>query len=285
MPNEVLIVDTDTSIWQALEAFLKEKEYAVGYSTSISEAWEKIQDTSPELVIIDLDAVVPDGMSFIYELHQSSPETKLLAVSNNTDAEFERQALAQGARFFLRKPLLKESLEQVLGLAPGSEVHNQDPGMLPRSVEDTLLRGFSNEERHDFYLIGSLRHYEIGDVIQTNDGGGAMVWVEKGRLLVYHNDVPVESVTEGECWGEEAFVNPGSAITHLVAQGYVQLRHFSRKRIIEFFAYHDETLTKRYMINLINCLQQKWNKTITRLVMALLSGSARAAGEKNAIKL
>ena len=89
--------------------------------------------------------------------------------------------------------------------------------------------------------------------------------MEQGGCSAYLNGVFVESLAVGDHLGEETFVNPSTTPIQLLAKENCQIRHFSRKRLIDFFAYHDETLTKRYMINLIICLQLKWKRNLIRL--------------------
>lgn len=68
-------------------------------------------------------------------------------------------------------------------------------------------------------------------------------------------------------------MNPSTPTVQLLARENCQARHFSRKRLLDFFAYHDETLTKRYMINLILCLQLKWKRNLLRLSKSSVPGS------------
>ncbi|MBP7310031.1 MAG: hypothetical protein KA984_01935, partial [Candidatus Cloacimonetes bacterium] len=82
---------------------------------------------------------------------------------------------------------------------------------------------------------------------------------------VIHNSAVVDTLKEGDIWGEETFVNPAAGFTILKAQSELQLRHFRRQKILEFFTYNDETLTKRYMINLIQCLYSKWRRSVIKI--------------------
>ncbi len=269
MPKKVLIVDADINCWKGIVTSLENTEYYVSYSGTLDDALDKLQTQRFDLIIVDLCWPRLEGLNFISRLSQLQPEATVIAVSESADSELEQETLNDGAHFCLTKPLNQEDLLQVFNSALSNTLNRQESSLNPcKNLEQSLLRGFTPEQQRDFSTIGTIRNYELGDVIPMNDESGSMIWVERGRLMVCYNDVPVEGLGEGEFWGEAAFVNPSAVITYLIAQEDVQIRHFTRKRLIDFFAYHDETLTKRYMINLINCLHMKWNRTISRLVKA-----------------
>jgi CheY-like chemotaxis protein len=269
MPKKVLIVDANVDIWQSIGAFLGDKEYEVGYSGVYEDALELAQSPGYELVIVDMSSPKPEGLSFLARLRELQPETIVIAVSEPGDRDLEQEALSNGADTYLIKPVNESDLLQALSsvrIPPGRDT---EPDPLPgKKIEHTLLRGFTPDQQGDFRVIGSIRSYKVGDVVPLNEDSGTMIWVEKGKLMVSYNDIPVECLSEGDFWGEQTFVNPGISITSVAVKEFAQIRHFSRKRLMEYFTYHDETLIKRYMINLIICLHLKWNKTVTRLALA-----------------
>lgn len=59
----------------------------------------------------------------------------------------------------------------------------------------------------------------------------------------------------------------GTSFVTLRAETKTKIRHFDRKKILDFFAYKGEKLLKRFMINLIRSTYYKWRKTIQRIVM------------------
>jgi hypothetical protein len=70
--------------------------------------------------------------------------------------------------------------------------------------------------------------------------------------------------------GEESFILTGSSFVTLRAETAVKVRHFDRKKILDFFAYKGEKLLKRFMINLVNSTFFKWRKAVQRIVMLKL---------------
>jgi len=136
--------------------------------------------------------------------------------------------------------------------------------------ELALMRGFSPEQQHDFKLIGTIDHYAPGQHIPLDEETGSLIWLESGRVNVMYNGTVVDSIQDGEIWGEETFISANAAFTELIAQSEVQVRRFKRKRIIEFFTYQGEHLTNRYMINLYQSIYLKWRKSVHKL--GLFSG-------------
>lgn len=266
MPRKVLIVDEDELARKAIGAHLVNNGYVVSYAGSCDEAKQAMDEGDYDVVVADIDWPGQQGVNRISQLRKLLPQTPLVAVSTFANLELEQEARQSGAFVCLRKPVDEENLLQVVESALNSGPLNQEGSLLPgKLIEQILLRGFTAEQQWEFQMTGVLRPLAAGEALSLNDDGNYMAWVEQGRLDVFYGDALLDTLGPGDFWGEEAFVYPNAVFTRLVALEDCQLRQFSRKRIIDFFAYHDETLTKRYMINLIHCLHIKWKRTAARL--------------------
>lgn len=286
MLKNALIVDSEKDCWQSIGAFLGARDYSVVFSEGYPDALVKVQAQNFDLIIVDMGWPGREGISVLPQFHRLQPQAAIIAVGESTDGELVQEALNNGADLCLGKPVVEADLLQAMTAAESADNRQSNSeSVMAKNIGQTLLRGFTPDQQWDFRMVGKIRSYQLGDVVPVYDDSGSMVWVEQGKLLVYYNNVAVESLEEGDFWGEDAFVNASSLNTYLVAQDAVQLRHFSRKHLIEYFSYQDETLTKRYMINLINCLHLKWHRTIARLVKAILPATSRANENANASEL
>jgi CheY-like chemotaxis protein len=267
MPAKVLIVDEDILTRQTIGGWLEEQGYQAEHADDLAGVEAVAGAGSYDAVIADIQWPGQQGIERIAELKALFPEAAIIAMSTFTDFELEKEARQRGAYTCLTKPLEKESLLSILDSTSGQLSEERKEGFMPgRLIGQMLLRGFAPEQQWAFMMTGTLRTFTRGEAILPGEDA-SMVWVEKGRLEALYNDVPVESLGEGDFWGEETFVNPSAAFAHLVALEDSQLRLFRRKRTMEFFAYQEETLTKRYMINLIHCLHLKWKRSVARLVL------------------
>ena len=266
MPSKVLLMDGNESDRRTVGTWLEENGYMVGYAMDVAGVAELAQVGAYDIVIADLQWPCLDGATRLSRLKELLPGAVIFAVSDFSDRELEEEARRQGAVACLTKPLNLEELKQALDAKPTPEGISQGRAILPgKQLEQTLLRGFNPDDQWDFRQIGNLKAYSEGESLLLTEETNSLLWVEQGKLGVYINGALVDLIGEGEFWGEETFVGTFCPFVQLRAQNEARIRHFSRKRIIEFFAWHDEKLTKRYMINLILCLQLKWKRSLNRL--------------------
>jgi CheY-like chemotaxis protein len=273
MPGKVLLLDEDKQVQANVGEWLKQRGFEASVANNCGEAEQLARQERFGLVIVDMRWPCLDGVQTLTRLRQLLPDADLVAVSEFADRELEEAATRNGAGWFLTKPLNLDELEAVLA-SPGQGEVRPESGFLPgNQIAQTLLRGFNPDEQWDFRMTGSLRNWQAGQLIPLNEEASSLVWIEQGGAGAFVNGVPVDSLAAGDFWGEENFVNPSAPTVQLLARENCQVRHFSRRRLLDFFAYHDETLTKRYMINLILCLQLKWKRNLLRLSKSSVPGS------------
>jgi CheY-like chemotaxis protein len=258
-------MDEDNQVRTTIGAWLENLGYIVSNARSCEDALGLSAAEIFDVVVVDLQWPCLEGTQNLSLFRERMPSALLIAVSEFADRELEQEARSCGANFCLTKPLNLDEFKTILDSPVSFGQEPREGRFLPgKQVEQILLRGFSQDQQWDFRMIGNIRSYQSGETVLLNEDSSSMIWVEQGRLGVYLNGIQVESLGEGEYWGEESFVNPGIPLIRMVALENSQVRHFGRRKIIDFFAYHDETLTKRYMINLILCLQLKWKRHLAR---------------------
>jgi CheY-like chemotaxis protein len=269
-----MVVDDEQNIRDIISEFLQEMGHKVTVAVDGLDALDKVAYEQFDLYIIDVYMPRMGGLELIAKLKELQPLAVIIVTTGYSSIDTAIKAIRTGAYHYLTKPIqaeellkvvesgLKHSLELTEGSAATADISQSVPG---KQSELLLLRGFTLEQATDFKNLGIVEQYQYGDTIPLSDDKGSLIFIESGRLNVYHNGAVVETLKEGDIWGEETFINPASSFTVLKAQSEVQLRHFQRRKIMEFFTYNDETLTKRYMINLIQCMYMKWRRSIFRI--------------------
>ncbi|MDP2173541.1 MAG: response regulator [Candidatus Cloacimonadaceae bacterium] len=271
MNKRILVVDDEQNIRDIISEFLSETGYQVKVAVDGLDALEKIQYEQYDLYIIDVFMPRMDGLQLVEKLKEIQPLAVVVIVTGFSSIDVAIKAIRKGAYHYLTKPIQADELIKVVesGLKYSAELKEEAAAdhldAADKITDQQLLRGFSTEQQKDFRMIGTVNHYGPGDHIPLDEENGSMIWIESGRINVYHNKAIVDTIQEGEIWGEETFINPAAAFTRLIAQSEVQVRQFKRKRIIEFFTYNDEMVTKRYMINLIQSIYLKWRKSIYKI--------------------
>jgi len=271
--QRIMVVDDEQNIRDIISEFLQEMGHKVTVAVDGLDALDKVAYEQFDLYIIDVYMPRLGGLELISRLKELQPLAVIIVTTGYSSIDVAIKAIRAGAYHYLTKPIQAEELLKVVesGLKHSSELtESSSPAtdtvpIVPGKQGELLLRGFTSEQANDFRNLGIVEQYRYGDIIPLNEEKGSLIFIESGRLVVYHNKAVVETLKEGDIWGEETFVNPSSTFTVLKAQSEVQLRHFQRRKIIEFFTYNDETLTKRYMINLIQCMFIKWRRSMLRL--------------------
>ncbi|MDD4309899.1 MAG: response regulator [Candidatus Cloacimonetes bacterium] len=270
-PRKIMVVDDEQNIRDIISEFLQEVGYEVTVAVDGLDALEKVAYEQFDLYLIDVYMPRMGGLDLIVKLKEIQPLAVIIVTTGYSSIDVAIKAIRTGAYHYLTKPIQAEELLKVVesGLKHSADLGESASGAVEFTTEKQsellLLRGFTMEQAADFKNMGTVMEYKFGDTIDLDDEHGPLIFVESGRLNVYYNGAMVETLKEGDVWGEESFMNFNATFTNLVAQSDVILRHFKSKKIKEFFTYNDEMLTYRYMINLIQCMYMKWRRSIYRI--------------------
>ena len=270
-PRKIMVVDDEQNIRDIISEFLQEVGYEVTVAVDGLDALEKVAYQLFDLYLIDVFMPRMGGLDLITKLKEIQPLAVIIVTTGYSSIDVAIKAIRTGAYHYLTKPIQAEELLKVVesGLKHSADLSDNDAGALgftpEKQSELLLLKGFTMEQAADFKNMGTVMEYQFGDAVTLDEDYGSLIFVESGRLNVYHNGAVVETLKEGDVWGEETFIYPNATFTNLVAQSDVILRHYKRKKIMEFFTYNDELLSKRYMINMMQCMYMKWRRSIYRI--------------------
>jgi len=272
--KKILVVDDEQNIRDIFQAFLRDMGYTVTTAVDGIDALEKISKERFDLYIVDIYMPRMGGLELISRLKELHPSAVIIVTTGYSGLDVDFRSIRQSAFMYLTKPIQPDELIRAVeaGLAHSTESKpdiirsnfddNIDPDKQPEML---LLKGFTQDQVLHFKSMGTLKDYISGDPIHMDKEDGSMLFVEHGYINVYYNTDLVDSLKDGDVWGEETFVNPGALFCSLKAHSNVTVRHFPRKRLIEFFTYNDKSLTDRYMINIVQCMYVKWRRSIVRL--------------------
>jgi signal transduction histidine kinase/DNA-binding response OmpR family regulator len=122
-PHRLLVVDDDADIRGFLEEALSYHGYHIHTASNGKEALEKVEQTDPDLVLLDLKMPGLDGYEVIRRL-KSNKATRAIPIivitASPVDKERDRvRVLGMGATEYLTKPLSIEALVQEIKAAIG----------------------------------------------------------------------------------------------------------------------------------------------------------------------
>lgn len=115
----ILIADDNRQISGWLRAVLEAEGYRVSEAGDGREAMAAIEREGPDLMILDMNLPVQDGLETILLLQQMQSPVKILAISGQPLPGYDilKIAKAFGAHGVLEKPFSQESLlQQILAL-------------------------------------------------------------------------------------------------------------------------------------------------------------------------
>ena len=109
---KVLIVDDDPVILVGLSALLTPWGLEVTTLSQSQQFWQVLIATSPDLVVLDLEMPIVNGLELCKVVRQDAQwgDLPILVVTAHTEAEFLQQAFAAGADDFISKPVLGPEL-------------------------------------------------------------------------------------------------------------------------------------------------------------------------------
>ncbi len=273
MSKRILVAESEPQVRSFIGDYLSGLDCQATLAGDGQEALNAVELELFDLYILDTYLPSLDGIELMQRIREIQPRAVIILTTDYSSIEIAAQALHKGAFHYLTKPIETEELERAVstGLERSGE-QDELGGISPAALDISrelidllLLKGFSAEQQREFQQLGSLVQYKANEKIPLNDQTGSMIWVETGRVSVQYNGNIVDTLRPGDLWGEETFVGATANFTDLVVQADAQIRHFTRRKLLDYFSFQEENLLKRFMINLIQCLYFKWRKSITKI--------------------
>ncbi|HUP19271.1 MAG TPA: sigma-54 dependent transcriptional regulator [Gemmatimonadota bacterium] len=102
--GDVLVVDDEPGIRQALRQMLEYEGYTVRTAASGPAALEAYGEKPADIVLLDIKMAPMDGMETLDRLRQKDPDATVVMISGHGTVETAVEALKRGAFDFLEKP-------------------------------------------------------------------------------------------------------------------------------------------------------------------------------------
>ena len=115
--TRVLLVDDSPTFSTSAARFLQSIPGfdVVGFAINGSDALQKVQALNPELVLMDIDMPVMDGLEAGRRIAAQYPHIRIVFVSVNQGKEYQELALQSGGMAFISKSDFVSSLSSLLG--------------------------------------------------------------------------------------------------------------------------------------------------------------------------
>ena len=109
---KILIVDDSVSIRRTIQQTLSQKDYSILEARDGLEALEKIEEESPDMLLLDLEMPRMNGYDMLNVLRTRMllPELKIVLLTSRTSEKHKQRARELGAHAFLTKPCSEKTL-------------------------------------------------------------------------------------------------------------------------------------------------------------------------------
>lgn len=107
---KILLVDDEEAIRANLGPFLERTGFSVSFASDGVEALERVDETNPEAIILDVMLPRMDGRAVLRQLRQAGNSTPIILLTQVGQASERAMALEEGADDYLNKPFDPQEL-------------------------------------------------------------------------------------------------------------------------------------------------------------------------------
>jgi len=132
--GEVLVVDDEPGIREALERMLAYEGYAVRSVESGPAALAAYRDSPADVVLLDIKMAPMDGLEVLEKLRSEDPDSTVVMISGHGTVETAVEALRKGAHDFLEKPLDRDVVLRRIANALAERELERENAALRRSI-------------------------------------------------------------------------------------------------------------------------------------------------------
>ncbi len=153
MAIRLFIADDHAMVRRGLQVFLATQPGIewVGEAANGQETLDRVAETLPDVVLMDLNMPVLNGIETTALLVRSRPETKVIVLTSFVDQDHVLPAIQAGAKGYLLKDIEPEELvEAIRRVHDGRvELHPDAAGMLVHHLSGAESRGDGKEDAED----------------------------------------------------------------------------------------------------------------------------------------
>lgn len=216
--NTVLIADDEPDIRELFQDLLEPCGAQVRLASSGAEAMASIEESEPDLAILDVRMPAPDGLSILQQLRERGSTLPVIIVTAQESSTVTIEAMQHGAYDYIAKPfepdamlsLIERALEyrQRTRSAQAVDTKGKDKAKDPRD----LLIGRSAVMQEVYKLIGRVANSDVTVLITGDSGTGK----ERVAVAIHHASarrdgpfIPIncaalpETLLESELFGHE----------------------------------------------------------------------------------
>ena len=135
---KILVVDDDQGMREFLEIMLSREGYRVSTASDAGKALNRCRKETFDLIITDLKMPKMDGIGFLKEVKELSPETMVILITAYASGETAVTAMKEGAYDYIEKDFAIEDLNRIVRNALAKKGVNRDDALFLKEVGEAL---------------------------------------------------------------------------------------------------------------------------------------------------
>lgn len=180
----VLIVEDEHRLRELLCDVLPNMGYEPVAARTAEQAFTLISEQAPDIIVLDLNLPVMDGMSFLDRFRPAHPDTPVVIMTGFGDLKSARQAIHHDVVDFLAKPCHLGEIEAALGRA---RQRLNDPRLNPADQSAAV----APDPQDDDPVVETIAEAErrmIFEALERNNGNRSAAAIELGisRRTLYN---------------------------------------------------------------------------------------------------
>jgi DNA-binding response OmpR family regulator len=119
---KILMADDEPDVLEIMAKKIFVQGYTVITAKDGEEAWEKIQQESPDIILLDLNMPKMNGFEVLQRLRSTPPEEKwqpVIIISARNELDDVKKGLSLEAEYYLVKPCPIEDIIKAIRLMSG----------------------------------------------------------------------------------------------------------------------------------------------------------------------
>ncbi len=173
--RKVLIVDDELGTRESLKMILK-KDYEVFLAKDAEEAFAKIKEHSPDLVLLDILLPDLDGLKVLERIKQSDPEIVVIMITATKTVKTAVEAMKLGAHDYITKPFDLDELRLIVSRSISTKALKEENKRLWEEIDKSYsfgnIIGKSKGMREIYKMIRQIANSKSTVLIMGESGTG-----------------------------------------------------------------------------------------------------------------
>lgn len=173
--RKVLIVDDELGTRESLKMILK-KDYEVFLAKDAEEAFIKIKEHNPDVVLLDILLPDLDGLKVLERIKQSDPEIVVIMITATKTIKTAVEAMKLGAHDYITKPFDLDELRLIVSRSMSAKALKEENKRLWEEIDKSYsfgnIIGKSKGMREIYKMIRQIANSKSTVLIMGESGTG-----------------------------------------------------------------------------------------------------------------